>query len=89
MKSTLRLLWDVVTNSLRPNRSSAPIMATFFDCPGAGTRRSAPRLAHARAKYGCLNAHNDTAPEWFERRPPGRKGEGVHLAEDRQPTGWS
>ena len=27
-----------------------PIMATFFDCPGAGTRKSAPRLARARAR---------------------------------------
>jgi hypothetical protein len=26
------------------------IMATFLDCPGAGTRRSAPRLAQARAR---------------------------------------
>src|SRR5215472_15470516 len=25
-------------------------------CPGAGTRRSAPRLAHARAKKGCVRA---------------------------------
>ena len=31
-------------------QSRVPIMATFFDCPGAGTRRSAPRLAQARAR---------------------------------------
>ena len=27
-----------------------PIMATFFACPGAGTRKSAPRFAQTRAR---------------------------------------
>jgi len=30
--------------------SSEPSMATFLACPGAGTRRSAPTLAQARAR---------------------------------------
>ena len=37
-------------------RSNEPSMATFFACPGAGTRRSAPALAQARARYGCVSA---------------------------------
>ena len=48
--AVLRLVRDVVTISLRSSQSSAPIMATFLDCPVAGTRRSAPRLAQARAR---------------------------------------
>jgi hypothetical protein len=40
----------VVTTSLRLAESSEPIIATFLACPGAGTRKSAPRLAHARAR---------------------------------------
>lgn len=31
-------------------QSNAPIMATFFDWPGASMRRSAPRFAQARAR---------------------------------------
>lgn len=50
MKSTLffeRLVWTI---SLRARKSSEPIIATLAACPGAGTRRSAPRLAQARAR---------------------------------------
>ena len=50
MKSVLRLVREVVTMSLRWVQASVPIMATFLDCPGASTRRSAPRLAQARAR---------------------------------------
>ena len=50
MKSVLRLVREVVTMSWRLVQSSVPIMATFLDCPGAGTRKSAPRLAQARAR---------------------------------------
>ena len=49
MKSALRLVREVVTTSLRLAESE-PIIATFLACPGAGTRKSAPRLAHARAR---------------------------------------
>jgi len=37
-------------DQLARDRSSEPIIATFWACPGAGTRRSAPRKAHARAR---------------------------------------
>ena len=50
MKSALRLVREVVTISLRFAESNEPIMATLLAWPGAGTRRSAPRLAQARAR---------------------------------------
>lgn len=37
-------------DQLAPREVKAPIMATFVDIPGAGTRRSAPRFAQARAR---------------------------------------
>jgi hypothetical protein len=49
-KSLLRLVGLVCTISWRVTWSNEPSMATFFACPGAGTRRSAPALAHARAR---------------------------------------
>lgn len=49
-KSALRLVQEVVTMRLRALQSTAPIIATFIDCPGAGMRRSAPRLAQLRAR---------------------------------------
>jgi len=36
--------------------SSTPSSARLRAWPGAGTRRSAPRLAQACARYGCVNA---------------------------------
>jgi PPOX class probable FMN-dependent enzyme len=50
MKSALRLVCEVTTVSWRETKSSAPIMAIFCDWPGASTRKSAPRLAQARAR---------------------------------------
>jgi hypothetical protein len=50
MKSLLRLVGLVCTISSRVRWSSEPIIATFLAWPGAGTRRSAPRLAQARAR---------------------------------------
>ena len=49
MKSALRLVRLVCTTSLRVAWSSATIIATFLAWPGAGTRKSTPRLAQARA----------------------------------------
>ena len=50
MKSVLRFVVEVCTISSRVTASSTPIIATFRACPGAATRRSAPRLAHAWAR---------------------------------------
>ena len=50
MKSALRLIFEVSTTSLRAAQSQAPIMAILRAWPGAGTRRSAPRLAQQRAR---------------------------------------
>ena len=50
MRDEVGAVREVVTMSLRWVQASVPIMATFLDCPGAGTRRSAPRLAQARAR---------------------------------------
>ncbi len=58
MKSALTLVGDVLTTNSRVAASSAPIveprgssgMATFFDWPGALTRKSAPRSAQAWAR---------------------------------------
>ena len=44
------LVCDVSMTSVRVIKSSAPSMAILRDCPGAGTRKSAPRFAQARAK---------------------------------------
>jgi hypothetical protein len=40
----------VCTMSWRVTWSSEPIIATFLAWPGAGTRKSAPALAHTRAR---------------------------------------
>jgi hypothetical protein len=37
-------------------KSSDPMIATFLACPGAGTRKSAPDFAQARARYGWVSA---------------------------------
>jgi hypothetical protein len=50
MKSVLRLVGLVCTMNWLVTWSSEPIIATFLACPGAGTRKSAPRLAQARAR---------------------------------------
>ena len=49
-KSLLRLVGLVWTTSWRVTWSSEPSIATCLACPGAGTRRSAPALAHTRAR---------------------------------------
>ena len=50
MKSLLRLVALVLTISLRAATSRTPNIAVLRDWPGASTRRSAPRLAQARAR---------------------------------------
>jgi hypothetical protein len=50
MKSALRLVLLVITRGSPVAASRAPSIATFLDRPGAGTRKSAPRLAQARAR---------------------------------------
>ena len=50
MKSLLRLVGLVWTMSWRVTLSSDPSIATFLACPGAGTRKSAPDFAQARAR---------------------------------------
>jgi hypothetical protein len=50
MKSALTLVGDVLTTSSPVVASRAPIMATFFDWPGAFTRNSAPHSAQAWAR---------------------------------------
>jgi hypothetical protein len=49
-KSAPRLVLLVTTRSSPVAALRAPIMATLLDWPGAGTRKSAPRLAQARAR---------------------------------------
>ena len=50
MTSELRLVRLVRTTRSRRAQSSTPSIATLAACPGAGTRRSAPRLAQACAR---------------------------------------
>ena len=50
MKSALTLVGEALTISSPISASSAPVSATFFDWPGACTRRSAPRSAQAWAR---------------------------------------
>ena len=50
LRTAPRFCCEVTTVSFRETKSSALIMAIFCNWPGAGTRNSAPRFAHARAR---------------------------------------
>src|SRR3954469_24968589 len=63
MKSPLRLFALTCTISSPVPWSSTPSSARLHVWPGAGTRRSVPRLAQACARYGWVNTSDSSAEQ--------------------------